>query len=148
MCTKFDDVMSERGISSGSIRPCGEFIQSMYGMYASMREVARILIPDKDAEYFKEGGQIYRALQVVAMKVCNPERIDNAADEGLKLNGVDYHGEEHQNNAFLPWNGIQVNFLARNFDKMSDEELAKALGRSVGAVKAKMRQLKLKRNND
>lgn len=73
MCTKFDDVMSERGISSGSIRPCGEFIQSMYGMYASMREVARILIPDKDAEYFKEGGQIYRALQVVAMKVCNPE---------------------------------------------------------------------------
>nr|DAH56136.1 MAG TPA: ECF sigma factor [Caudoviricetes sp.] len=31
---------------------------------------------------------------------------------------------------------------------MSDEELAKALGRSVGAVKAKMRQLKLKRNND
>ena len=148
MCTKFDDVMSERGISSGSIRPCGEFIQSMYGMYASMREVARILIPDKDAVYFKEGGQIYRALQVVAMKVCNPERIDNAADEGLKLNGVDYHGEEHQNNAFLPWNGIQVNFLARNFDKMSDEELAKALGRSVGAVKAKMRQLKLKRNND
>ncbi len=82
------------------------------------------------------------------MKVCNPERIDNAADEGLKLNGVDYHGEEHQNNAFLPWNGIQVNFLSRNFDKMSNEELAKALGRSVGAVKAKMRQLKLKRNND
>ena len=39
-------------------------------------------------------------------------------------------------------------FLSRNFDKMSDEELAKALGRSVGAVKAKMRQLKLKRNND
>lgn len=52
------------------------------------------------------------------------------------------------NNAFLPWNGIQVNFLSRNFDKMPDEELAKALGRSVGAVKAKMRQLKLKRNND
>lgn len=76
-----------------------------------------------------------------------PERIDNAADEGLKLNGVDYHSEEHQNNAFLPWNGIQVNFLSRNFDKMSDEELAKTLGRSVGAVKAKMRQLKLKRKN-
>ena len=33
-------------------------------------------------------------------------KMEAAAEMGvnLKLNGVDYHGEEHQNNAFLPWN--------------------------------------------
>ena len=42
----------------------------------------------------------------------------------------------------------KVSKKKKDLSKMSDEELAKALGRSVGAVKAKMRQLKLKSNND
>lgn len=142
---RYDDVMGDLGFSAPGVKPSQSFLQPMYGMYTSMREVAAMLITDKDAEYFKEGGAIYKALEVIALKVCDLGRIDKAADEGLKLNGVDYTGEEHQNNSFLPWNNIQVNFLARNYDKMSDEDLAKALGRSVGAIKAKMRQLKIKR---
>lgn len=142
---RYDDVMSDLGFSAPGVKPSQSFLQPMYGMFTSMREVASMVITDKDAEYFKEGGAIYKALEVIALKVCDLGRIDKAADEGLKLNGVDYTGEEHQNNSFLPWNNIQVNFLARNYDKMSDEDLAKALGRSVGAIKAKMRQLKIKR---
>lgn len=142
---RYDEVMSNLGFSIPGVKPSQAFLQPMFGMYSSMREVADMIIPDKDAEYFKEGGAIFKALEVLALKVCDLERIKRAADDGLKLNGVDYDGEEHQNNSFLPWNNIQVNFLARNYDKMGDEELAKALGRSVGAIKAKMRQLKLKR---
>ena len=142
---RYDEIMSKLGFSAPGVKPSQEFLQPMYGMYSSMREVAAMIITDKDAEYFKEGGAIYKALEVLALKVCSLDKIDNAADEGLKLNGVDYSGEEHQNNSFLPWNNIQINFLVRSYDKMSDEDLAKALGRSVGAVKAKMRQLKLKR---
>lgn len=145
---RYDQVMQNMGFGVSNVKPCQEFLQPMYGMFTSMKEVAAILIPDPDAEYFKEGGAIYNALSVIALKVCDLDKIDNAVNEGLKLNGVDYNGEEHQNNSFLPWNRIQINFLSRNFDKMSDEELAKALGRSVGAVKAKMRQLKLNRNNN
>lgn len=142
---RYDDVMKDAGIGTANIKPSEMFLSPMYGMYTSMKEVAAMIITDKDAEYFKDGNQINTALKVIAMKVCDLERIEKAADEGLKLNGVDYNGEQHRNNSFTPWSGIQVNFLARNYEDMTDEQLAKALGRSVGSIKAKMRQLKLKR---
>lgn len=145
MSLRYDDVMNDAGIGTANIKPSEMFLGPMYGMYTSMKEVAAMIIADKDAEYFKDGNQIYTALQVIAMKVCDLERIERAADEGLKLNGVDYNGELHRNNSFTQWTGIQVNFLARNYEDMTDERLAKALGRSVGSIKAKMRQLKLKR---
>lgn len=145
MSQRYDDVMKDAGIGTANIKPSEMFLSPMYGMYTSMKEVAAMIITDKDAEYFKDGNQINTALQVIAMKVCDLERIEKAADEGLKLNGVDYNGEQHKNNSFTPWSGIQVNFLARNYEDMTDEQLAKALGRSVGSIKAKMRQLKLKR---
>ncbi len=145
MSQRYDDVMKDAGIGTANIKPSEMFLSPMYGMYTSMKEVAAMIITDKDAEYFKDGNQINTALQVIAMKVCDLERIEKAADEGLKLNGVDYNGEQHRNNSFTPWTGIQVNFLARNYEDMTDEQLAKALGRSVGSIKAKMRQLKLKR---
>ena len=145
MSQRYDDVMKDAGIGTANIKPSEMFLGPMYGMYTSMKEVAAMIITDKDAGYFKDGNQIYTALQVIAMKVCDLERIEKAADEGLKLNGVDYNGEFHRNNSFTPWTGIQVNFLARNYEDMTDEQLAKALGRSVGSIKAKMRQLKLKR---
>lgn len=145
MSQRYDDVMKDAGIGTANIKPSEMFLSPMYGMYTSMKEVAAMIITDKDAKYFKDGNQINTALQVIAMKVCDLERIEKAADEGLKLNGVDYNGEQHKNNSFTPWTGIQVNFLARNYEDMTDEQLAKALGRSVGSIKAKMRQLKLKR---
>lgn len=145
MSQRYDDVMKDAGVGTANIKPSEMFLGPMYGMYTSMKEVAAMIITDKDAEYFKDGNQINTALQVIAMKVCDLERIEKAADEGLKLNGVDYNGEQHKNNSFTPWSGIQVNFLARNYEDMTDEQLAKALGRSVGSIKAKMRQLKLKR---
>lgn len=145
MSQRYDDVMKDAGIGTANIKPSEMFLNPMYGMYTSMKEVAAMIITDKDAEYFKDGNQIHTALQVIAMKVCDLERIEKAADEGLKLNGVDYNGEQHRNNSFTPWSGIQVNFLARNYEDMTDEQLAKALGRSIGSIKAKMRQLKLKR---
>lgn len=145
MSQRYDDVMKHAGIGTANIKPSEMFLSPMYGMYTSMKEVAAMIITDKDAEYFKDGNQINTALQVIAMKVCDLERIEKAADEGLKLNGVDYNGEQHRNNSFTPWSGIQVNFLARNYEDMTDEQLAKALGRSIGSIKAKMRQLKLKR---
>ena len=148
MSQRYDDVMKHAGIGTANIKPSEMFLSPMYGMYTSMKEVAAMIITDKDAEYFKDGNQINTALQVIAMKVCDLERIEKAADEGLKLNGVDYNGEQHRNNSFTPWSGIQVNFLARNYEDMTDEQLAKALGRSVGSIKAKMRQLKLKRKNN
>ena len=148
MSQRYDDVMKDAGIGTANIKPSEMFLSPMYGMYTSMKEVAAMIITDKDAEYFKDGNQINTALQVIAMKVCDLERIEKAADEGLKLNGVDYNGEQHRNNSFTPWSGIQVNFLARNYEDMTDEQLAKALGRSVGSIKAKMRQLKLKRKNN
>lgn len=145
MSQRYDDVMKDAGVGTANIKPSEMFLGPMYGMYTSMKEVAAMIITDKDAEYFKDGNQINTALQVIAMKICDLERIEKAADEGLKLNGVDYNGEQHRNNSFTPWSGIQVNFLARNYEDMTDEQLAKALGRSVGSIKAKMRQLKLKR---
>ena len=145
MSQRYDDVIKDAGIGTANIKPSEMFLGPMYGMYTSTKEVAAMIITDKDAEYFKDGNQIYTALQVIAMKVCDLERIEKAADEGLKLNGVDYNGEQHRNNSFTPWTGIQVNFLARNYEDMTDEQLAKALGRSIGSIKAKMRQLKLKR---
>ncbi len=145
MSQRYDDVMKDAGVGTANIKPSEMFLGPMYGMYTSMKEVAAMIITDKDAEYFKDGDQIYTALQVIAMKVCDLERIEKAADEGLKLNGVDYNGELHRNNSFTQWTGIQVNFLARNYEDMTDEQLAKALGRSVGSIKAKIRQLKLKR---
>lgn len=145
MSQRYDDVMKDAGVGTANIKPSEIFLGPMYGMYTSMKEVAAMIITDKDAEYFKDGDQIYTALQVIAMKVCDLERIEKAADEGLKLNGVDYNGELHRINSFTPWTGIQVNFLARNYEDMTDEQLAKALGRSVGSIKAKMKQLKLKR---
>ena len=148
MSQRYDDVMKDAGIGTANIKPSEMFLSPMYGMYTSMKEVAAMIITDKDAEYFKDGNQINTALQVIAMKVCDLERIEKAADEGLKLNGVDYNGEQHRNNSFTPWTGIQVNFLARNYEDMTDEQLAKALGRSIGSIKAKMRQLKLKRKNN
>lgn len=148
MSQRYDDVMKDAGVGTANIKPSEMFLGPMYGMYTSMKEVAAMIITDKDAEYFKDGDQIYTALQVIAMKVCDLERIEKAADEGLKLNGVDYNGELHRNNFFTPWTGIQVNFLARNYEDMTDEQLAKALGRSVGSIKAKMRQLKLKRKKN
>lgn len=148
MSQRYDDVMKDAGIGTANIKPSEMFLSPMYGMYTSMKEVAAMIITDKDAEYFKDGNQINTALQVIAMKVCDLERIEKAADEGLKLNGVDYNGEQHRNNSFTPWSGIQVNFLARNYEDMTDEQLAKALGRSIGSIKAKMRQLKLKRKNN
>lgn len=148
MSLRYDDVMKDAGIGTANIKPSEMFLSPMYGMYTSMKEVAAMIITDKDAEYFKDGNQINTALQVIAMKVCDLERIEKAADEGLKLNGVDYNGEQHRNNSFTPWTGIQVNFLARNYEDMTDEQLAKALGRSIGSIKAKMRQLKLKRKNN
>lgn len=147
MSQRYDDVMKDAGIGTANIKPSEMFLSPMYGMYTSMKEVAAMIITDKDAEYFKDGNQINTALQVIAMKVCDLERIEKAADEGMKLNGVDYNGEQHRNNSFTPWSGIQVNFLARNYEDMTDEQLAKALGRSVGSIKAKIRQLKLKRKN-
>lgn len=137
MSQRYDDVMKDAGVGTANIKPSEMFLGPMYGMYTSMKEVAAMIITDKDAEYFNDGNQIYTALQVIAMKVCDLERIEKAADEGLKLNGVDYNGEQHRNNSFTPWTGIQVNFLARNYEDMTDEQLAKALGRSVGAIKAK-----------
>lgn len=145
MSQRYDDVMKDAGIGTANIKPSEMFLSPMYGMYTSMKEVAAMIITDKDAEYFKDGNQINTALQVIAMKVCDLERIEKAADEGLKLNGVDYNGEQHRNNSFTPWTGIQINFLARNYEDMTDEQLAKALGRSIGSIKAKIRQLKLKR---
>lgn len=145
MSQRYDEVMKDAGVGTANIKPSEMFLGPMYGMYTSMKEVAAMIITDKDAEYFKDGNQIYTALQVIAMKVCDLERIEKAADEGLKLNGVDYNGELHRNNSFTPWTRIQVNFLARNYEDMTDEQIAKALGRSVGSIKAKMRQLKLKR---
>lgn len=142
---RYGEVMSKLGFNGTSkVRPDRDFLKPMYGMYASMREVAEILITDKDAEYFKEGGLIYRALNVIALKVCNLERIDEVANRGLKINGVDYYNEDHQDNSFTEWNDVQISFLVKNHNEMTDDELAGILGRSVGAIKAKKRQLKLK----
>lgn len=142
---RYDEVMRNLGIGISYVKPSQAFLQPMYGMYTSMREVSDILVKDKDAAYFKEGGAIYNALLILALKVCDIDRIDKMANEGLKVNGVDFDGEDNQDNSFTEWNEVQINFLTRGYDKMTDDELAKTLGRSVGSIKAKARQLKLKR---
>ncbi len=142
---RYGEVMEGLGIGKTNARPDESFLNPMYGMYSSMREVAEMLIRDKDAEYFKEGGLIYRALNIIALKVCSLDKIDRAADDGLKLNGVDFYGEDNQDNSFTEWNAVQVNLLAKNYAEMTDEELARTLGRSVGSIRAKARRLQLTR---
>lgn len=85
MSQRYDDVMKDAGVGTANIKPSEMFLGPMYDMYTSMKEVAAMIITDKDAEYFKDGNQIYTALQVIAMKVCDLERIEKAADEEPKL---------------------------------------------------------------
>lgn len=144
---RYDEIMRNLGIGASYIKPSQEFLAPMYGMYASMREVADMLVKDRNEKYYKEGGAIYKALEIIALKVCDIDRIDRMANEGLKLNGVYFDGEGSKDNSFTPWTNTQVSFLIKGYNKMTDEELAKTFGRSVGAVRAKARQLKLKRGN-
>ncbi len=147
MSERYDKVIESLGIGVSHIKPSQAFLRPMYGMYASMREVADMLIEDKDAEYFKEGGMIFKALEILALKVCNIDRINNMADVGLKVNGVNFDGYTNQENSFTEWNCVQTSVLEQGYNKgASDEELAKILGRSVGSIKTKAKQLKLKRN--
>ncbi len=141
---RYDEVMGNLGFSAGGIKPSRMFLSPMCGMYASMREVAAIIITDRDASYFKEGGQICKALEVLALKVCDIDRIEDSANEALKLNGVDFDEENSNDNAFTPWNETQDAVLRRNFQDTPISELAKILGRSEGAVKARMRRLGIK----
>ena len=145
MSLRYDKVMKDIGFCAPGVKPSQVFLRPMYGIYTAMREVAEIVIKDKDAEYFKENGQIYRALEILALKVCDIDRIDNMANEGLKLNGVDFDREDNQDNSFTEWSAVQINVLKRIYNKQTDEEIANILGRSVGSIKAKARQLKLKR---
>lgn len=140
-----DEVMVKQGFYAPGVKPTQEYLNLMYGMFASMREVADILVKDSYSEYLKEGGQIYKALEMIALKVCDLNRIELASSEGLKLNGVDYDGENNQDNSFAEWNGIQESFIRQNYNTLSDEDMAKMLGRTPGAVKARMRKLNLKR---
>lgn len=141
---RYDEVMGNLGFSAGGIKPSRMFLSPMYGMYASMREVATIIITDRDASYFKEGGMIYKALEVLALKVCDIERIEAAAADALKLSGVDFDEDNGNDNSFTPWNETQEAVLKRNSHNTPVNELAKILGRSEGAIRARMRKLKLK----
>lgn len=130
------------------IRPVSEYTVPMYGMYTSMREVCDLLKIDKEADYYKRDGMISRAMEVLALKVCNLDRLNAMSNEALKLNGIDFNREDGQDNAYTEWNDVQVGFLKNNYDKTTDEELAGMLGRTVGSIRAKARALKLKRNDD
>lgn len=141
---RFDEVVKNTGIGI-PMKPSTEFLSPMYGMYSSMREVAETIIKDRNAKYFKEGGLIYKALEILALKACDIDRIERMADKGLKLNGVDFDMEDSQDNSFTAWTDAQTNILIKYYNKMTDEELASTFGRSVGSIKAKARQLKLKR---
>lgn len=145
LSTRYDEIMAKQGFYTPGVKPSQEYLNLMYGMFASMREVADILVKDKDAEYLKEGGQIYKALETLALKACDIDRLEFASNEGLKLNGVDCDGEDSQDNSFAEWNGVQEAYIRKHHDMHSVEEMAKVLGRTPGAVKARMRKLGLKR---
>lgn len=145
LSTRYDEIMIKQGFYTPGVKPSQEYLNLMYGMFSSMREVADILVKDKDSEYLKEGGQIYKALEVLALKACDIDRMEYVSNEGLKLNGVDCDGENEQDNSFAEWNEIQESFIRKHYNILSDEEMAKVLGRTPGAVKARMRKLNLKR---
>ncbi len=146
MSVRYDDVVGKLGFSVNGLRPDNNFRTPMYGMFASMREVANILVKDRDATYYKEGGMICKALEVVALKATNMDRIERIAADALKPSGVDIYGDEAQNNSYEPWNETQEAVLKNFCDENTDEELARITGRSVGAVKARMRKLGIKRS--
>lgn len=146
MSVRYDEVVGRLGFSVNSLKPDNNFRTPMYGMFASMRTVADILVKDKDATYYKEGGMICKALEVLALKVTNMDRIERVTADVLKLSGVDIYGDDMQNNSCEPWNEAQEAILKNFCGENTDEELARMIGRSVGAVKARMRKLGIKRS--
>ena len=146
MSVRYDDVVGKLGFSVHGLKPDKNFRTPMYGMFASMRAVADILVKDKEATYYKEGGMIYKALEVLALKVTNMDRIEHITADVLNLSGVDIYGDDVQNNAYEEWNETQEAILKTYYREQSDEDLAKMLGRSVGSIKARMRKLGIKRS--
>lgn len=144
MSIRYDEVMHDVGIFVPGLKPNKEFTDVMYGIYSSMREVADIVVKDKGSEFLKEDGMIYRALETIAMKVVDFQRAEQASVDGMAVNGIDSTGENPQDNSYMPWNDVQDNFIVSMSELLTIEEIAKRLGRSVGAVKTRMRRLKIK----
>lgn len=109
----------------------------------SMHKVAEVLVSDPHADYLKEGGMIRRGLEIIALKISNIDKINEATSEVLERNGVTFDGET--DNSYLPWNAIQENMVKKYFNSgdFTIEELAVMLGRSVGAIKTKAYKLGL-----
>ena len=80
------------------------------------------------------------------------DNIAESCDQSLEYGNVDpkfIHDDVSTENSLANqgtlWNDTQIAVLKAFYKKTSDEQLAAMVGRSVGAIKAKMRQLKLKR---
>lgn len=144
LSARFEHIVGQQGIAvTANLSPGETFQAPMRGMLSSMREVCDILVKDCD---FHDSGQILAAMTVIAKKVCDLERLDQVSREGTKLSGVDMYGVNDQDNRYAPWNKVQESFLRNNYRRRSDEEMAQALGRTPGAVRARMRKLGLKRD--
>lgn len=139
-----------------SLAPSPEYCNYAKGVASSMGSLCQILLPGEkflpDEFAYVGCEQLALSMNIILKSLMDDDNISESCDQSLKYGRVeskfihgDADGENSMANQGTLWNDTQIGVLNAFYKKCPDEQLAKMLGRSVGAVRAKMRQLKLKR---
>lgn len=149
-------VMKNNPNIPSSLAPSPEYCNTAKGTAGSMMELCKVLLPNEkfSQEEFTYVGceQLALSMDIILKSLMDNDNIAESCDQSLEYGNVDpkfIHDDVSTENSLVNqgtlWNDTQIAVLKAFYKKSSDEQIAAMIGRSVGAIKAKMRQLKLKR---
>jgi hypothetical protein len=137
----------------GAVQVSEKFLSPIRGLHTRLRELMQLVYPEEiDNKVFAETGDRFNlGFEVIGLKVLDWKRMEKHLCDAIALNGLNLdkedgsHISEYIDNQGTPWNETQIRALKTGYNSTSTEELAKVVGRTPAAVRAKARQLGLKK---
>ena len=137
----------------GAVQVSEKFLSPIKGLHTRTREVMQLVYPEEiDNKVFAEAGDSFNlGFEVIGLKVLDWKRMENHLCDAIAMNGLNLEKEEGEpiceyiDNQGTPWNETQIRALKIGYNSTSTEELARVVGRTPAAIRAKARQLGLKK---
>ncbi len=127
----------------------GELSQSLtgpiHGIYLHLKNIGDVLIGEEVSKKIDFNLQsIKDGLMIIQSKLLDWENISKACQAEARAYGVAMTDEDitqDQANSRTPWNDVQDRIVILGYGKVLDADLAKQLGRSEAAIRARARKL-------
>lgn len=131
----------------------GELSRSLtgpiHGIYSHLKNVGDVLINEEVSKRIDFKSQSVKdGLKIIQSKLLDWENISKACQAEARAYGVAMSDEDivqDQANSRTPWNDVQDRIVILGYGKAPDAELAKQLGRSEAAIRARARKLGIKK---